>query len=225
MRGPPRGPGPTYRDRPLPPTAPATRLRTRGRPVFQSVGLTPSPALGVLKGRWTCSFSPHPRDSLVAGRSLAANRRGWTAAHCTACQLTIGAPVNLDLKLQLTQGCMHCSPSALSTGLCPPRSGRRRNWEGGAGQAPVSQCGGPTDPPPRAPECPFSGLGLTTATSCAPLPPGWHGRSPASRGYSSTPPPRAACTLPTSGTRPPQPLHPPQRPGQTSRDPPGSGRL
>lgn len=37
---------------------------------------------------------------------------------------------------------------------------------GGAGLALVSQHGGPIDPPPRAPQCPFSGLSLTMATSC-----------------------------------------------------------
>lgn len=56
-------------------------------------------------------------------------------------------------------------PPTLHWGLCLHRLGGTGGM-GGAGLVPVSQHGGPADPPPRAPECPFSGLSLTMATSC-----------------------------------------------------------
>lgn len=75
---------------------------------------------------------------------------------------------NLNLKLQLTgRGYTHYHYSPPSPGdsvYLGWGEGHCRN--GGAGLALVSQHGGPIDPPPRAPQCPFSGLSLTMATSC-----------------------------------------------------------
>lgn len=61
------------------------------------------------------------------------------------------------------------TPHPLHGTLSTWGGGRGTGGMGGAGLALVSQHGGPIDPPPRAPQCPFSGLSLTMATSC-PLP-------------------------------------------------------
>lgn len=123
-------------------------------------------------------------------------------------------------------------------------SGSGRGWTGARQPTWGSQ-----RPPPRAPECPFSGLSLTTATSrplsplgssvealVSPLPPQSQGPP---RGPAEAPTPKGSVsTLPTFRKRAaaatasfwaPRNRHarlcPPRRWGQTSRGLPGLGRL
>lgn len=114
--------------------------------------------------------TPHPRDtlaagwgrvsqvSLVAGGGLGAGR--WAprlpAVPTPRLGLTIGALSNLDLKLQPTPGggCPRCPPQDGGAG------GSGRGWTGAR-----QPTWGFQRPPPWAPECPFSGLSLTAATS------------------------------------------------------------
>lgn len=133
------------------------------------------------------------------------------------------------------RGCTHCHyPTPFPLGATQSKG---TGGMGGAGLALVSQHGGPADPPPRAPECPFSGLSLTMATSfpihpwvdmealpaLSPPPPPEPGLTQVPNEFPLPPPKGSIPSLPTfrkmSSLRyPGTNLPPPQCPGQMSHD-------
>lgn len=140
------------------------------------------------------------------------------------CQLTIGAPVNRDLKLQLTRGA-RTAPPWPSTGLCPPRSGCWRKWEGGGWTGTRQPMRGSHRPPTQGTRVPLLRARSDHGHILRPTAPGLAWPKPCQPGLQFDPSAEGSSRPAHSRTVAAPAPAPAQHPGQTSRDPPGSGRL